>query len=183
MAAYASLAPDGRRAARVVTTMVQFKRLTESEIAAYLESGEWEGKAGGYAIQGMAAASCRRSTAPIRNVVGLPLVETMALLGGPRLEARRDHPHRARGDRVRGTGGHPGRRSAGRDPRRDRDDPAVTEALFAARVDRRRSQAQRGLSRLRPAAAGAAGRQGRARRGRHRRAPADPRSSCARASG
>ncbi len=76
------LAPDGRRAARLVTTMVQFKRLTEAEIADYLATGEWKGKAGGYAIQGRAAGFVPTINGSYPNVVGLPLVETMALLGG-----------------------------------------------------------------------------------------------------
>lgn len=76
------LAPDGRRAARLVTTMVAFKRLTDQEIEAYLASGEWSGKAGGYAIQGRAAAFVPAINGSYPNVVGLPLAETLALLGG-----------------------------------------------------------------------------------------------------
>jgi septum formation protein len=76
------LAPDGRRAARVVTTMVEFKRLTGAEITAYLASGEWQGKAGGYAIQGRAAAFVPAINGSYPNIVGLPLVETLALLVG-----------------------------------------------------------------------------------------------------
>ena len=76
------LGPAGRRAARIVTTMVQFKRLTEMEMAAYLANGEWQGKAGGYAIQGMAAAFIPAINGSYANVVGLPVVETLALLTG-----------------------------------------------------------------------------------------------------
>ena len=76
------LAPDGRRAARLVTTTVTFKRLTGQEISAYLTSGEWRGKAGGYAIQGMAASFIPAVQGSYSNVVGLPLYETAALLGG-----------------------------------------------------------------------------------------------------
>ena len=76
------LAPDGHRAARLVTTTVAFKRLTGQELSAYLESGEWRGKAGGYAIQGMAAAFVPAVQGSYSNVVGLPLYETAALLGG-----------------------------------------------------------------------------------------------------
>ncbi len=75
-------APDGRVARRVVTTQVAFKRLEPGEIAAYLEGGEWEGKAGGYAIQGFAAAFVRLLTGSYSNVVGLPLYETRAMLRG-----------------------------------------------------------------------------------------------------
>jgi septum formation protein len=76
------IAPDGRRAARNVTTMVRFKRLSEPEIAAYLAGDEWRGKAGGYAIQGHAAAFVPAVNGSYPNVVGLPLVETLALLSG-----------------------------------------------------------------------------------------------------
>jgi septum formation protein len=76
------LAPDGRRAARLVTTMVGFKRLTDQEIEAYLASGEWSCKAGGYAIQGRAAAFVPAINGSYPNVVGLPVVETLALLAG-----------------------------------------------------------------------------------------------------
>ena len=76
------IAPDGRRAERLVATVVTFKRLEAREIAAYLKSGEWRGKAGGYAIQGRAAAFVPRLNGSYANVVGLPLVETLALLTG-----------------------------------------------------------------------------------------------------
>jgi len=74
--------PHGRRAARLVVTLVGFKRLQPDEIAAYLDSGEWQGKAGGYAIQGRAAAFVPRINGSYANVVGLPVVETLALLRG-----------------------------------------------------------------------------------------------------
>jgi septum formation protein len=76
------VAPDGRCPVRVVTTMVEFKRLSDAEVAAYLDSGEWRGKAGGYAIQGLAAAFVPSINGSYPNVVGLPLVETLALLVG-----------------------------------------------------------------------------------------------------
>jgi septum formation protein len=76
------LAGDGRRAARLVVTAVAFKRLTAAEMAAYLASGEWRGKAGGYAIQGYAGAFARSINGSYSNVVGLPLAETVALLAG-----------------------------------------------------------------------------------------------------
>ena len=74
--------PAGRQSARLVTTSVTFKRLSETEIAGYLAAGEWRGKAGGYAIQGRAAAFVRRINGSYSNVVGLPLFETAAMLGG-----------------------------------------------------------------------------------------------------
>jgi len=76
------VAPDGRRVERLVTSVVWVKRLSESEIAAYLESGEWRGKAGGYAIQGSAAAFIPRLNGSYSNIVGLPLAETAAILTG-----------------------------------------------------------------------------------------------------
>jgi len=80
--ALALAAPDGRRAARCVDTTVSFKRLSPGELDWYLESGEWHGKAGGYAVQGRAAAFVRRLNGSYSNVVGLPLFETAALLQG-----------------------------------------------------------------------------------------------------
>jgi septum formation protein len=76
------IAPDGRRARRLVVTAVAFKRLTEAETSAYLESGEWRGKAGGYAIQSRAAAFVRFLSGSYSNVVGLPLFETASALAG-----------------------------------------------------------------------------------------------------
>ncbi|MDH3666334.1 MAG: Maf family protein [Paracoccaceae bacterium] len=65
---------------RQVETRVRFKRLSEDEIAAYLASGEWQGKAGGYAIQGLAGAFIPQINGSYSNVVGLPLTETVGLL-------------------------------------------------------------------------------------------------------
>lgn len=78
----AVLSPDGRRSVRVVETAVAFKRLTEAEIAAYLATGDWRGKAGGYAIQGPAAAYVAFLSGSYSNVVGLPLHETYKALDG-----------------------------------------------------------------------------------------------------
>lgn len=75
-------APDGRWAERMVVTAVSFKRLSAEEIEAYLASGEWQGKAGGYAIQGLAAAFIPWIGGSYSNVVGLPLAETAKLLTG-----------------------------------------------------------------------------------------------------
>jgi septum formation protein len=82
LGAIAVQAPDGRRAETLVTTAVVFKRLSAQEVARYLESGEWRGKAGGYAIQGAAAAFIPKIIGSYPNVVGLPLVETCNLLTG-----------------------------------------------------------------------------------------------------
>lgn len=67
---------------RLVETRVRFKRLSRAEIHAYLDSGEWRGKAGGYAIQGLAGAFVAKLVGSYTNVVGLPLHETANLLAG-----------------------------------------------------------------------------------------------------
>ena len=74
--------PSGGRRQRLVETRVRFKRLSREELAAYLASGEWRGKAGGYAIQGLAGAFVVRLIGSYTSVVGLPLAETAALLSG-----------------------------------------------------------------------------------------------------
>ncbi len=78
----ALMTPSGKLASRHVQTVVAFKRLSEAEIAAYLDCGEWRGKAGGYAIQGRAALFVRQIGGSYSNVVGLPLFETASLLAG-----------------------------------------------------------------------------------------------------
>ena len=72
--------PDGTVRTRCVETVVRFKRLTAPEINDYLRSGEWRGKAGGYAIQGRAARFVDFLSGSYSNVVGLPLFETVNLL-------------------------------------------------------------------------------------------------------
>ena len=67
---------------RLVETKVRFKRLSEQDIEAYLASGEWRGKAGGYAVQGFAGTFVVKMVGSYSNVVGLPLYETAALLEG-----------------------------------------------------------------------------------------------------
>ena len=67
---------------RVVVTVVAFKRLSADEIDRYLDSGEWRDKAGGYAVQGRAAAFVRGIVGSYSNIVGLPLFETCALVHG-----------------------------------------------------------------------------------------------------
>jgi septum formation protein len=76
------IAPTGKRGVRIVTSQVVFKRLSPDERAAYLASSEWQGKAGGYAIQGRAAGFIAWIGGSYSNVVGLPLYETHALLAG-----------------------------------------------------------------------------------------------------
>ena len=80
--AVAVIAPDGRASVRAASAHVRFKRLTGDEIAAYAASGEWRGKAGGYAIQGRAGAFVIAVNGSCSGVVGLPLYETRALLSG-----------------------------------------------------------------------------------------------------
>ena len=65
-----------------ITTAVKFKTLSDAEISAYIRSDEWRGKAGGYAIQGIAAAFIPWINGSYSNVVGLPLNETAGLLTG-----------------------------------------------------------------------------------------------------
>ncbi len=76
------IGPDGAIHDRLVTTAVVLKRLEKTEIDAYIDSGEWHGKAGGYAIQGRAAVFVRKIIGSYSNVVGLPLFETSMLLKG-----------------------------------------------------------------------------------------------------
>jgi septum formation protein len=78
----ALVSPDGSVAMRRVVSQVAFKRLSEQEIGAYLAGGEWHGKAGGYAVQGRAAAFVSWLSGSYSNVVGLPLFETAQLLAG-----------------------------------------------------------------------------------------------------
>lgn len=79
---HALIAPDGRSATRLVTTIVRFRRLTAADIDAYLATREWQGKAGGYAIQGCAAAFVPAINGSYSNVVGLALAEVRSMLGG-----------------------------------------------------------------------------------------------------
>jgi septum formation protein len=76
------VAPDGALAHRLSESTVILARLTEAQITAYLDGGEWRGKAGGYAIQGAAAAFVRALHGSYSGVVGLPLFETAQLLRG-----------------------------------------------------------------------------------------------------
>lgn len=77
-----SLIKDGKQRTKSVMTRVQVARLSDAELNAYLACGEWRGKAGGYAIQGRAAAFIRRLNGSYSNVVGLPLYEAVNLLKG-----------------------------------------------------------------------------------------------------
>lgn len=74
--------PKGAMRHKLVETRVRFKRLSRDEMEAYLASGEWRGKAGGYAIQGIAGSFVVKLVGSYSNVVGLPLYETASLLNG-----------------------------------------------------------------------------------------------------
>lgn len=78
----AAIAPDGREASRLVETRVQFKHLSDAEQADYLAGGEWNGKAGGYGVQGVAGGFIIDLHGSYTSVVGLPLYETLNLLTG-----------------------------------------------------------------------------------------------------
>ncbi|MEO0671028.1 MAG: Maf-like protein [Pseudomonadota bacterium] len=76
------LTPEDRVRSRIVETRVRFKRLSRSEIEAYIASREWRGKAGGYAIQGIGGCFVQKLIGSYTNVVGLPLTEVVNLLQG-----------------------------------------------------------------------------------------------------
>ena len=78
----AVVTPSGAVRERIVETRLRFKRLSGEEMEAYLASGEWRGKAGGYAIQGIAGSFVVKLVGSYSAVVGLPLYETVNLLGG-----------------------------------------------------------------------------------------------------
>ena len=72
--------PAGKLRQKLVETRVRFKRLSREELESYLASGEWRGKAGGYAVQGLAGTFVVKLVGSYTNVVGLPLYETVGLL-------------------------------------------------------------------------------------------------------
>ncbi len=74
--------PDGKMKSRIVSTRVGFKHLTKTEKADYIASGEWHGKAGAYAIQGLAAGYVSGINGSYSNIVGLPLYEFRSMLLG-----------------------------------------------------------------------------------------------------
>jgi septum formation protein len=76
------ITPAGKVRQKLVETRVRFKRLSSIELESYLASGEWRGKAGGYAIQGLAGTFIVKLVGSYSNVVGLPLYETTSLLTG-----------------------------------------------------------------------------------------------------
>lgn len=76
------ITPAGKASTRAVTTIVKFKKLSPTEITAYLASGEWKGKAGGYGVQGLAGPFVAFISGSYTNVVGLPVYDTMQMLNG-----------------------------------------------------------------------------------------------------
>ncbi len=78
----AVISPEGQRVSRLCDTVVQFKTLSPSEIDTYIESGEWKGVAGGYALQGRAASYIKFIRGSYSNVVGLSLYDTIQILTG-----------------------------------------------------------------------------------------------------
>jgi septum formation protein len=76
------ITPDDRVRLKIVDTRVRFKRLSKEEIEAYIASREWRGKAGGYAIQGLAGCFVQKLVGSYTNVVGLPLTEVVNMLLG-----------------------------------------------------------------------------------------------------
>ncbi len=72
--------PNGKLRSKLVETRVRFKRLSRADVDSYIASGEWRGKAGGYAIQGLAGSFVVKLVGSYPAVVGLPLVETSNLL-------------------------------------------------------------------------------------------------------
>lgn len=84
----ALVTPKGTVRQKLVETKVRFKRLSREEIDAYLASGEWRGKAGAYAVQGLAGTFVVKLVGSYTNVVGLPLYETVGLLTGEGFNVR-----------------------------------------------------------------------------------------------
>ena len=76
------ITPSGKVRQKLVESRVRFKRLSREELESYLASGQWRGKAGGYAIQGLAGTFVVKLVGSYTNVVGLPLYETVNLLAG-----------------------------------------------------------------------------------------------------
>ncbi len=74
--------PDGKQTSRVIQTTVTFKRLTQEDIDTYINSKEWQGKAGGYGIQGFAEVFVKQINGSYSNIVGLCAYNTRQMLHG-----------------------------------------------------------------------------------------------------
>lgn len=88
----ALITPEGKTISRLCDTVVQFKRLSDEEIRHYIGSGEWNGKAGGYGIQGLAATYIKFLRGSYSNVVGLSLYDTAAMFKGAGYKSRMPGP-------------------------------------------------------------------------------------------
>lgn len=75
-----ALTHNGKTKSHTEMTVVQFTRMSKQDIDHYIASNEWEGKAGGYAIQGLAEAFITRVNGSVSNVIGLPLAKTKSML-------------------------------------------------------------------------------------------------------
>ncbi len=75
-----AIAKNGEIHSAIEMTVVQFSRLSKADIEHYITSNEWQGKAGGYAIQGLAEAFIPRINGSASNVIGLPLSKTKTML-------------------------------------------------------------------------------------------------------
>mgnify|MGYP003648149579 CR=1 FL=1 len=139
------IGPTGALRQRLIETRVRFKRLSRLDIQSYLASDEWRGKAGGYAIQGLAGGFVVRLVGSYTNVVGLPLAETLALLSGEGydIHASWRAPHMLVADEADELDDEAGeRRSAGsahrRSFREDDEEPLIdADELLAAEADTR----------------------------------------------
>ena len=87
---FAISTPNNILRTKTVQSIVKFKRLDTKEISYYLDSNEWEGKAGGYAIQGVAASFINFISGSYSNIVGLPLAEVYRMLLSVGYEFRND---------------------------------------------------------------------------------------------
>lgn len=80
LTAVSIISPTRKQKTKIVTSVVQFQRLSRPDISAYLATNEWQGKAGGYAIQGQAARLITFISGSYTGIVGLPLYETVTML-------------------------------------------------------------------------------------------------------
>jgi septum formation protein len=76
-----AVAVNGKVRSKLVTSVVQFKRLTDQEIEFHTDSKEWVGKSGGYMLQGIAGSFVKKINGSVSNIIGLPMYETKCLLG------------------------------------------------------------------------------------------------------
>lgn len=78
----ALISPNGNLRTRLVTSTVRFRMLGQNDIDSYIATGEWHGKAGGYAIQGIAALFVQQISGSYSNIVGFSLFDVAAMLSG-----------------------------------------------------------------------------------------------------